>query len=63
MKCGALLIYLFICYQFMTSKCFLFSLILYPPEQKRKEEGAGGWYFEKGSRGYTGADWEIGEDE
>jgi len=56
MKCGALLIYLFICYQFMTSKRFLFSLILYPPEQKRKEEGAGGWYFEKGSRGYTGAD-------
>jgi len=34
----------------------MFSFLTYLPEQKRKEEGAGGWYFKKGSRGYTGAD-------
>lgn len=48
---------------FLNSVSQLLTPILYLPEQKGKEESAGCWHFEKGSGGYTGADWEIGEDE
>jgi hypothetical protein len=41
---------------FLNSVSQLLTPILYLPEQKGKEEGAGSWYFEKGSRRYTRAD-------